>query len=342
MEKLITVQDIRIFEKLNNEQTDCPMTRLLLCFICLLFCSQIDAQQLPLFTQYRQNATIINPAAISEDYMLYEYNLSFGASYRRQWIGLKSAPSTQTLFGEYIYDGISNVGIVGGMYVMNDQTGPTGFTGAYGRIAGLFSSDPYYNGLSVGLSFGAVQYRVDVTEIRLREFGDVLTDAEQAKVYPDAGLGVYYYQVLQSGFLSGSRIYGGVSIPQLLGLDLTFKDDSGEFYTKRVQHIYALAGMYNEIKDGHYLESSVWFKYAPNAPMNLDFTLRYLMNNKFWVGTGLATSGSFHVEAGVIVGENIGLDNNLKVGYNFDYSITSFGPALGSTHEINVTYALER
>ena len=46
--------------------------------------------------------------------------------------------------------------VVGG-YLINDQTGPTGFTGAYGRFAGIISDDPYFGGLSFGISLGVVQ-----------------------------------------------------------------------------------------------------------------------------------------------------------------------------------------
>jgi len=61
------------------------------------------AQQLPLFTQYRENIGIINPAAFNQDFLIYENNLSFGASYRRQWVGLESGPQTQTIRGEYLF-----------------------------------------------------------------------------------------------------------------------------------------------------------------------------------------------------------------------------------------------
>jgi len=46
-----------------------------------------QAQQLPIFTQYRENHGYINPASISSDYMTYYHNLYFGAPYRLQWAG---------------------------------------------------------------------------------------------------------------------------------------------------------------------------------------------------------------------------------------------------------------
>ena len=73
--------------------------------LSLLFCLSewVAAQQLPLFTQYREQIGIINPAAIQGDYFIYEHNVSMGGSYRRQWVGLDNAPTTQTIHGQYMY-----------------------------------------------------------------------------------------------------------------------------------------------------------------------------------------------------------------------------------------------
>ncbi len=318
------------------------MNRFALLAISLLFSLYADAQHLPIFTQYRDNIGIINPAAVSGDYFAFDHNMSFGGSYRLQWVGLETAPKTQTIRGSYLIDDRGGIGMIVGGHLINDQTGPTGFTGAYGRFAGIISDDPYFGGLSFGLSLGLVQYRVNVSQLRLREQNDVLTMDDQSKLFPDAGLGVYYYRQLESGFLSGDYVYGGISIPQVVGLNLKFKDDSGEFYTQRIQHVYGLLGMQKFFDNDNFLEPSVWIRYAPNAPVNADFSLKYQMEGNLWVGLGMATSGIFHVDAGLIVGENLGFANNLKIGYNFDYSFNTYGPFVGTTHEFNVTYSLQR
>ncbi len=306
-----------------------------------VICSSIiaDAQQLPLFTQYRENTTLINPASFSHDFLTNEHNISFGASYRRQWTDLASGPRTQTIRGEYIFSELGSFAMVAGGYLLNDKTGPTGLTGVYGRFAGIITDDPTYSGLSIGLSAGAVQYRVDVQEIRLREPGDVLGMDDQSQIHPDVGLGVYFYKFLDGGgFLDESHFYTGISIPQVMGLDLEFKDEAGEFHTKRVQHVYGQIGLYKYIGDG-YLQPSAWIKYAPNAPINADFNLRYQMEGNFWLGAGASTGGTVHLETGLLLGESAGFDSNFKLGYGFDYSFSSFGPFAGSTHEINLSYS---
>jgi len=126
--------------------------RLSLLFFSLVLVSKtLTAQQLSLFTQYRENIGIINPAAVENDYLAFGNNISFGASYRTQWLGISGNPRTQTLRGTFLADQMSGVAIMAGGQLINDQTGPTGFTGFYGRIAGILTDDPAYGGLSIGL-----------------------------------------------------------------------------------------------------------------------------------------------------------------------------------------------
>ena len=318
------------------------MDRLPLLVVCLLLAStQTFSQQLSLFTQYRENQTIINPAAVGNDFFSFNQNLSFGLSHRTQWQGIAGAPKTSVLRGEYLYPTGGAVSLLTGGYLINDQTGPTGFTGLYGRVGGLLSDDPYYGGISVGLSFGAVQYRVDGSEIRLRQSGDVLSGQDVNQINPDVGVGVFAYTLLDGGFFNDDYLYGGLSIPQAIGLDLTFKDKNGEFSTKRVQHYYAMLGLYKFFRGGGFLEPSVWVKYAANAPLNIDFNLRYQMAQNFWLGLGGATSKTIHLETGILVGDNLGFDNTFKIGYGFDYSFNSFGPYTGGSHEINISYSID-
>jgi hypothetical protein len=48
------------------------------------------------------------------------------------------------------------------------------------------------------------------------------------------------------------------------------------------------------------------------------------------------------LETGVMLGDVTGFDRTFRIGYGFDYPFTSFGPTVGSTHEINLTFSLYR
>lgn len=298
-----------------------------------------QAQQLTLFTQYRENTTLINPASLEGDYLAFGQNLTVGASYRAQWTGLSGAPRTASIRATYLNVDWSGVTLMAGGHILNDQTGPTGFTGVFGRLAGVLTDDPEFGGLSLGLSAGMVQFRVNAGDIVLRQEGDVLGTVDQAQFFPDVGVGLFFYRMLDGGAFDGDYFYAGASIPQVMGLDFTFQNENGDFLTRRVRHFYGQLGMYKFFDNDSFLEPSVWVKYTPNAPFNADFNLRYQLPTSFWVGTGLSTAGTYHLEAGFLLGQNLGFDNTIRIGYGFDHTFSTIGPAAGSTHEINLGFS---
>lgn len=316
------------------------MNKLHLILLLCLCASFMQAQQLSLFSQYRENLSIINPASVGTNYLSYGENLSFGASYRAQWEGFENAPTTATLRGEHLFETGGAFNLLSGGYLINDQTGPTGFTGLYGRIGGVISDDPYYGGIAVGLSFGMVQFRVNSSEIVLRQQNDVLSGDDQNQFFPDVGFGIFAYKQISGGFFDDDYVYGGISVPQVVGLDLTFSDENGEYSTKRIQHFYGVLGFYKFFNDDSFLEPSAWIKYTQNAPVNVDINIRYQIQRNFWIGVGGSTAQTFHAEAGVLMGENLGFDNTLRIGYGYDYTFSSFGPSTGGSHEINISYSL--
>ncbi len=316
--------------------------RLPIALLLLFFCSFASAQQLSLFTQYRENMTLINPAAMESDFLSMGYNLSVGANYRKQWAGISGSPTTQSLRFSYINKDLSGATFHGGAYVLNDQTGPTGYTGFYGRVGGVIGGDPEFAGLSLGVSAGFVQYRVDASQLTLRDPNDILGTMDQGQGHPDVGFGLFYYQTIDGGGLDGDMFYVGASVPQVLGFDLAFQDDNGDFAIQRVRHYYGQAGFYKFFYDDSFLEPSLWVKYVEGAPVNVDLNLRYQLPGVLWLGVGGSSAKNFHFEAGVNIGQSSGLDNNIKIGYGFDYNFSSFGPSVGSTHEFQVAFAFDR
>ena len=163
----------------------------------------------------------------------------------------------------------------------------------------------------------------------MRDNSDIIGTTDQSQFFPDVGVGIFAYRLLEGGF-NDKFIYGGVSVPQVLGLDLTFQNENGEFFTERIQHIYGLLGAYFFFDNDSFIEPSVWLKYVPNAPINVDVNLRYQLPANFWVGAGGSSGGTAHLEAGFVLGD-IGSDSFLRIGYGFDYSFSSFGPTAGTT-----------
>lgn len=313
--------------------------RLLLVVALVWSCHTLaTAQQLSLFTQYRENATLINPAAMETDYLSYGYNMTVGASYRKQWTGISGSPETQSIRFSYINENNSGTSFTFGGYVMNDQTGPTGFTGAYARIGAVIGGNPKYSGLSLALTAGYVGYQVKASEITLRDQGDFLGTMNQSQGSPDIGVGIYYYNLDRDD----NMFYAGLSIPQILGFDLAFQDEAGDFNIQRLRHFYGMTGYQLLFDNDGILELSAWGKYVQGAPFNADFNIRYQLPSALYMGGGVSSAGNAHVETGVTLGDNVGLDNIIRIGYGFDYSFSSFGPSVGGVHELQLSYSLER
>lgn len=79
-----------------------------------------------------------------------------------------------TIRGTYYADDYAGVTMMGGGYLMRDQTGPISFTGAYGRIAGVITSDPTLGGVILGLTAGLVQFGINTDNIVVRDKTDDL------------------------------------------------------------------------------------------------------------------------------------------------------------------------
>jgi type IX secretion system PorP/SprF family membrane protein len=306
---------------------------LLTCF----FVIKMQAQQIPLFTQYREMHGILNPAAVPYGFLTNQNKTSIGVLNRRQWLNMPNPPTTQILRGEHFAADRTGVALLAGGYLINDQTGPTGFTGLYGRIAGVITNDADVGGVSFGLSLGGVQYRLKTTELKLRDDGDVRAMDDRTTIYPDLSIGAFWYQKFPD--LSDDYVYAGVSVPQMMGLDLNVTDVDKTLHYQRVRHYYASAGWYHFFEEGSFLEPSVWVKYVKNVPLNVDFNLRYQAANTFWVGAGSSLTGNIHAELGFILGKNVGFDSNFRVGYGFDYSSQTYGSFVGTTHEVNLSYS---
>lgn len=318
----------------------------LLALLLLVVCinRSASAQQLPLFTQYQEYHSFINPGSISQDYLQQEFNWNSSLSYRAQWVGLDGAPRSLFAKSEYILDTKGAFDLSFGGHLLGYNTDPIRFNGAYGKVSALFTDDPYYGAFAVGFSFGMLQYMVDVEELTPFHVNDaILTTGNQQQMTPDIGVGVSYYkQFRESSPLDGDVIYAGLSVPQIIGWNLNFQDEVGDFSIEQVRHIYAVAGYYRYFNESTYLQPSVWIKYAANTPLQIDLLLRYQHFNKFWGGIGFSTSRNFSIEGGTYFNLSNKIQSPIvKLGYSFGLPFTTYASAFGSVHEINLAFLLD-
>lgn len=327
------------------------LIRFTLLFALFAMTGELMAQQLPLFTQYRENFTIINPAIVAMDRMglSSQPDSKVGVSYRHQWDPIWDGPRTMTAQYEHYME--KNNMVMGGS-AYRDQTGPINITGIKLRYAYQIWMSRYAF-WSVGISAGYGQYQFRGDEGIYQDEGDVLGFTRHTKSLADFSIGAYF----NAEMYSSDIFYAGISVPQTAVLNFGGSDSNSDFYVYRAPHMYAMAGYYKYLGDGIggrdgalYLEPSVWVKYVPGAPVQPDLNLRFRLNDLLWVGTGYSfslldkfRSDNVHLEAGVIVSNGNYQDNRqLIIGIGYDNSLSSYGQFLGNTYEINLSYAWER
>ena len=306
---------------------------------------QTYAQQLPLFSQYREFHSFLNPAILHCDYvsMTYRPNHVAGISYRNQWTGLSNSPKTMVARYENVSEKYNS--IFGGNLI-NDQLGPVSRTGFYGRYTYRVTLNRYAY-MTFGALFGGFQFSYKPTnEIILQD--DIIAENPQSRFSPDFSLGAFYNQELANDDV----LYVGLSFPQVAVESL---EGDGSSTISKATHTYLNVGLYKYLGDGFgnvegafFLEPSVWIKYANGAPLHTDFNLRLQLPPLFWIGIGYGvgfldrpTGTFFHAEAGILFDESFGLeDQNIKIGFGYDNLLTPSSYAgFGTTYEVNLTYS---
>lgn len=315
-------------------------TTLVLCFFIstLTLSTPLAAQEIPLFTQYSQYQTFINPASIPNEFWAYGYNLQVGGSFRQQWANLKYSPKSAFFKADYITARDDDSALLLGGQFISDETGPTGFNGFYGRVGSVIGDIENW-GISGGLNIGWIQHQFNTTDVFFVEEGDVNSGVQLSRSIMDIGGGVYFYKNMGDSS-NVNTFYAGISIPQL-GFDVTYKTDNELISIDRSRHFFAVAGYFKEFEDAGFLEINTWAKYVEDVPINLDLNLRYQFKLPFWLGIGGSTNKSVHLEAGVALRDLLVKQGSVvRIGYSMDRTFGDLGPNFGPSHEFHVAVLL--
>lgn len=302
------------------------------------------AQQNIQFTQYMFNAMSVNPA-----YAGYKEEWFGQLALRSQWTGLEGAPKT----GQLSFDGIADpvnkrMGV--GLQVTADKLGPQSATSAYANFAyrlRLNAEDS--ERLSFGIAIGVTNYGLDGTRLSPVDQGDPNLPAGQiSSNIPDARFGIYYYN---------PKFYIGASVMDLFsgdGSNGIFKWDAGTTDNlKRKRHVYIIAGMLNNLSDGVKLRPSILLKEDFKGPTSLDLSSMFIFNERIWLGasyrTGMNIWGKDYSKGLALTNTNsvsgvaqFYVNNNLRIGYSYDYMLNKLASIQSGSHEITLGMTFPR
>lgn len=276
---------------------------------------QSKAQQVPQFSQYMYNMISYNPAyAGSREFMVV--NLLN----RNQWVGVEGAPVTQTLSA---HTGIPNSNVGVGMSFINDKLGYEQTTYAFADVSYRITLDRYERySLTFGLKGGFKKYSLDDELL-----SDPSTDMDpfinemNFKWQPNFGIGAYF---------RGENWYMGLSAPKLL-----IDDNNNEFLYIDRRSYFLNGGYLMDINPSLKFKPSFLLKYTDGAPLSLDLTTMFFMNENLWLGV------SYRIKDAVGAIVNFKVANGLSVGYAYDYITSDLNASNYGSHELMLNYEFE-
>ncbi len=307
-------------------------------FILVLVSGNLYAQQLPLYSQYKNNGFLLNPAMAG-----YDGFTSINLTARKQWLGFTDSPltysaSAQTRLMRRSYR-IQNrrrnnrlisstKGRVGlGGFVFSDVNGLVSRTGI--QFSYAYHIYMYRNQLSFGLAGQAFQYKIDRDRIStyselINSGGDPVIESNLNYVayIPDANVGVFW---------TSPEFYLGVSANQLFQSKL--KLGSGALGNLRLLRHYYLMGGYRFInrRSGFDVEPSFLLKTTEQLMPQADITLKLYYQTDYWIGATYRTNGTIAAMFGVRA-------ENIYVGYAYDYALSAIRKYNFGSHEIFVSF----
>ena len=276
------------------------------------------AQQLPLISNYLNTAYLFNPAFSGIDGKTEITVLN-----RRQWTDVQGSPETQFMS----FNGNQNdlkFGYSG--YAFNDVTDIVSRSGFYGSYAWhvKFSDE---NSLSLGMGAGYVNNTINIAGIRVQDELDPV-------LYSQLNRGTFD---LNFGFnLKFGDFNIGAAVPNLLAPAIDFSDNYiiSPFQYQYMRH-FVVNTQYDVQMQKGLMTLSPYLTIRANQVTvpQVDAGLMFNHNEYFFVGAAYRSSYAVTGNAGVHLTENI------TMGYAYDFSLNTYGFALGNSHEFMLRYS---
>ena len=285
-------------------------------------CNVSLAQQLPQFTSYQLSPFLYNPAFAGVD-----GTTQLNAVIRNQWSGVREAPQTDVISG---YGLLRNEKMGLGATAFKDVAGADsrrGITLSYAyhlRVKNDMS-------LSLGLSAGFLQYRLDHTIINPYDDGDpVFNSPVLSSVVPTATFGAYLY---------ADNFYASVALPQLLSSTFTVKDeynDNSLIEGGLTNHIFVGGGYIKDINDAFTIEPSLLLMLSSPAPASAELMTKLTYKDLLWT----ALSYRFNDAACMYIGVDI--DERFYFAYAHDFVTSKLSTVTSGTNEFKLGFRFNK
>ena len=277
--------------------------------------STVFGQQDPQYTQYMYNMNVLNPA--------YAGSMgigSIGLLGRTQWVGVEGAPQTVTLAAHTPLG--NNLG--GGLSIIHDEIGPVKKDNIYVDVSYTINTSEEGR-----LAFG-IKAGVTLLDVRETIMVDAAFDPLNIPIHeasPNFGAGVYYYT---------DKFYLGLSAPNFLETRHLEKDGGVISSASEKMHYFLTSGYVFDLSHNLKLKPSAMVKATAGAPLSVDLSANLLVNEMFEIGLSHRLDDSISGMVGFQVNEDF------RIGYAYDHTITRFGDFNSGSHEILLLFNFNR
>jgi len=272
--------------------------------------SQQDAQ----YTQYMYNTINVNPAYAGSRGVLSVFGL-----HRTQWVGLDGAPTTNAFS---INSPINNSNLGVGLSFVNDKIGPTVENTISADLSYTIKTSESYK-LSFGIKGTANLFNLDVNKLRVQNQGDPLLQNLNNNFSPNVGAGVYFHS---------DKSYLGLSVPNFFQTK-RYDDNDIAVYKERM-NLYLIGGYVFDLSSNLKFKPAFLTKVVEGAPLQLDLSGNFLINEKFVLGAAWRWSAAVSAMAGFQVSDG------LYIGYGYDLETTKLANYNSGSHEIFLRFEL--
>ena len=289
--------------------------------VCLVivgisFSNTATAQTEPMYSQYMYNMLGVNPA-----YAGNREATSLNFFQRRQWVGIAGAPQTTSVS----LDGASSDNKFGwGVQLYDDKLGVEKADGANLMLSTHIQVSEK-GILSGGLTLGLMNYRIDLMNVQGRFTpSDPAFYANFNKWLPDVGLGIYY---------NTDKFYAGLSVPNVLKSRLSAFDVMNSGIQKvNSTHLFFTTGYVFSVNDEVKIKPSTMIKAVSGAPIEAD------LNTNVWLKDVIGLGFSYRTGDAMVGMAEAQINENLRVGYAYDMTISPLKYYNNGSHEMMVRY----
>ena len=300
------------------------MKKLIFVIVLVISTVSLQAQQDAHYSQYMFNGLVINPAFAGS------YGTTSIAVFNRlQWVGMGenfngTPPSTQSV-SYHAPIRYETAGL--GFHIQNDRLGQEKRQSFIGSAAyRLYLEDAV---ISFGMQGGFHTYQL--APLNIDDKDDPRFANLKGSVLPDVGAGVFY---------KSDKLYVGLSIPHLMETKFNVNDFSATALRASLSRHYFLTSAYKvKLGDSWKVVPSILFKIAENAPMSLDGNVHIYFKDIVWAGGTYRFGDAYSLQFGTKISAiSKSFRDDIRLGYAFDLTSSSYRAFNKGTHEIMLMY----